>query len=395
MDNTLYFFNPDHDLALANGDENFNAPISAKSFGEDLKLLPVWYAFPEGIVCGGDSDNDWMVEMQYFFPQLIPITSSILSCTKDVRTVHPWGWNRSVRKYFMQLGIPETSLPDNSVLEKIRRLSHRSLSIQALEFLREDEIQRPVLPVPARLLSAGEVESFALKHPSVVFKAPWSGSGKGLYWTSSPVSKSIQGWCGKIAKQQGCVIGEEAYNKLQDFAMEFLCKGGDVLFAGYSLFETDHGTYKSNELLSDEMIYKRLTVEWVSSDVLTRVQSRLKAFIRQEIAPIYNGYLGVDMMVYKKDGRFMLHPCVEINLRMTMGLVARMFYDRFVLLGQTGRFVIDHFSEPGSLKQDHIKRMSDFPLVVEDGRIVKGYITLTPVLEHTFYRIRVEIQAGK
>jgi len=36
----------------------------------------------------------------------------------------------------------------------------------------------------------------------------------------------------------------------------------------------------------------------------------------------YRGPFGLDMMVVKGDGGFLLHPCVEINLRRTMGHVA-------------------------------------------------------------------------
>jgi hypothetical protein len=36
----------------------------------------------------------------------------------------------------------------------------------------------------------------------------------------------------------------------------------------------------------------------------------------------YCGPLGVDLMIVKKDGVNLLHPCVEINLRRTMGHAA-------------------------------------------------------------------------
>ncbi|WP_243348606.1 hypothetical protein [Parabacteroides sp. FAFU027] len=391
MNRSLYIFNPDHDLALANGDANFNPPVSARTFASDLAALPLWYASPDSFVWARLEDSGWLTRIQDSFPQLSDIYIGSNPDNIHVKSVHPWGWNKSVCKKLAESGIGDSILPDFYRLDKIRELSHRRIAVQALRFIREDDALSPGLPLPAKLLDGNQIDEFAQKYSSVVFKAPWSGSGKGLYWATAPVSESIRGWCRKIAKKQGCVVGEEVYNKLQDFAMEFLCDRGNVSFAGYSLFETENGTYKSNELLSDEMIVERLTAGGLTSDLLQRVRSRLVEFIQNEIAMFYSGYLGVDMFVYEKEGRVMLHPCVEINLRMTMGLVARMFYDRYVLRGKTGRFVVDHFSQPGFLKQDHLKRMSDFPLVVEDGRIVKGYLSLTPVTEHTFYRVRVEI----
>ena len=40
----LYLFNPDHDLALANGSKTYEAPASARQFASDLACLPLWYA---------------------------------------------------------------------------------------------------------------------------------------------------------------------------------------------------------------------------------------------------------------------------------------------------------------------------------------------------------------
>lgn len=37
---------------------------------------------------------------------------------------------------------------------------------------------------------------------------------------------------------------------------------------------------------------------------------------------VYAGPLGIDMMVVRQDDTLLLHPCVEMNLRATMGHVA-------------------------------------------------------------------------
>ena len=40
------------------------------------------------------------------------------------------------------------------------------------------------------------------------------------------------------------------------------------------------------------------------------------------IAPHYDGPLGIDMMLYRDEhGEIALNPCVEVNLRMTMGMI--------------------------------------------------------------------------
>ena len=48
------------------------------------------------------------------------------------------------------------------------------------------------------------------------------------------------------------------------------------------------------------------------------------------------------MMVCRtQNSGYAIHPCVEINLRMNMGVVARLIYDNYVCDGVQGRYVID------------------------------------------------------
>ena len=94
----------------------------------------------------------------------------------------------------------------------------------------------------------------------------------------------------------------------------------------------------------------------------------------------YRGVLGVDMMVCKAtDESFKLHPCVEVNLRMNMGVVARFFYERFVREGKQGRFAVDFSKTQGETLAMHIERQNKYPLVLEKGKIISGYLSLSAV----------------
>jgi hypothetical protein len=85
-------------------------------------------------------------------------------------------------------------------------------------------------------------------------------------------------------------------------------------------------------------------------------------------------------------GAYFLHPCVEINFRMNMGMTCRLFYDRYVLPGSHGIFSIDYSAEPCFLYQKHIHEMEKQPLRIEKGRIRSGYLSLSPVKQDTHYR---------
>ena len=91
------------------------------------------------------------------------------------------------------------------------------------------------------------------------------------------------------------------------------------------------------------------------------------------------------MMVCRTESGYRIHPCVEINLRMNMGVVAHLFYNRFVKSGSTGKFMIDFFKKTGEALTFQQRMSTDFPLIIENGRIVSGFLSLTPVSEQTQY----------
>lgn len=132
--------------------------------------------------------------------------------------------------------------------------------------------------------------------------------------------------------------------------MEFYVeKQNGVRFAGYSLFETDaHGNYKLNLLLSNTEIEHRLSA-YVSREILHEVRSCLLSALQRLLKDDYEGYLGVDMMICRVAGGYVVHPCVEINLRMNMGVVSRLFFDRYVSPSSSGQYVVEHYGAEGEL----------------------------------------------
>jgi len=241
------------------------------------------------------------------------------------------------------------------------------------------------------LTSVGEMDEFVSEYNKVLLKAPWSGSGKGIQPLSGQPDDNLKGWARRIIASQGGVVCEPYYNKVEDFAMEFLSSAdGGVKFAGYSLFEADvRGIYKENWLASDEAIEKRLS-EHVSREVLLEVRRRLECELSAYIGAAYQGYLGVDMMIVRmEDGGYAVHPCVEVNLRMNMGVVARLFFDRYMCPDVRGRYVIEYYPCRGDALLFHEEMKRKHPLCLQDGKIKEGYLSLTPVFEDTAYQIYV------
>ena len=155
-----------------------------------------------------------------------------------------------------------------------------------------------------------------------------SSSGRGIrYVDAAHFTENVERWLRRLLAQQGSVMVEPYYQKVKDFGMEFTAlPDGTVRYEGLSLFHTVNGAYTGN-ILATESVKRRMISRYVSEELLDAVREKIMSMpdLRG-----YSGPFGIDMMVVSdcRDGvasrtrQFLLHPCVEINLRRTMGHVA-------------------------------------------------------------------------
>lgn len=385
----LYIFNPEHDLALASGEANYMAPASARQMAAELALLPMWYAEEESAVLAPSAYNlDYLKQMQELLDIPVRLITEPELVSEPDLDIHPWGWDIALRKRLSGLGVGETLLPSIEQLSSWREYSHRS---KAVSLLSELQLNEYFCGESYYLKTPEEWKAFVEERESCLLKAPLSGSGKGLNWCKGVFTPFISGWCTRVAASQGGVIAEPIYNKVEDFAMEFYSDGaGGVMFAGYSLFHTGKsGMYEGNCLLSNEAIRKQLS-QYVPLEALADLESRLKYKLSTLVGTVYKGYLGVDMMICRfpvnEKPVFRIHPCVEINLRMNMGVTTRLLYDRYVHPDSTGRFGIDYHPSEGEALKAHEQMSTTYPLEIRDGKVCSGYLPLVPVHKKSCYR---------
>ena len=107
--------------------------------------------------------------------------------------------------------------------------------------------------------------------------------------------------------------------------MLFECHHEGIDFIGYSLFETKNGAYSRNILASNEDI-EDMIAGYISRDTLIAIREGLTSILANSLVGHYEGYLGVDQMICQAESPVFV-PVSEINLRMTMGLIARNQYD--------------------------------------------------------------------
>ena len=393
--NKLYLFNSDADLALADFTDHYMAPALIRQMSDDLALLPLWYALPGSAVIAASAYNlAFLKQMKSWFDMQVELVTWSELVGDGGWKLLPWGWSPSLKKRFIKKGISEDVLPIHSDLVTLRCLASRERALKVLEGCQN---LPQVCGSGVVLFSVEDCRNYWTHHHGCcVFKAPWSGSGKGLLWCYSDFSDSVAGWCRHILTIQGTIIGMPIYNKVCDFAMEFISDGqGSVSFAGYSWFDTNaKGAYQGNWLASDSMIEKRLS-GYVKLSNLTVIREQVQKLL-VEFYGQYQGYLGVDMLICQQaDQSYAVCPCIEVNLRMNMGVVARIFADRYLKHESVGYFKVEAFATSLDLQQAHEADLAAHPLFVDNGKLLEGYLPLVPVTPHSRYRAYVKAVASK
>lgn len=309
---TLHIFNPEHDIALASNLANFTAPHAGRQLRSDLGFLPVLWADESDAVL---VDN---VEVAARTCHRLCRKMGKTPCRfvdksqlahLDISRVEPWGWDLALRALLKRSGVGEQLLPTDGKLERIRLLSHRRTSAQLLPLLQTDG----TIGEAYECTTTEQVAALKEQYGQVVVKAPWSSSGRGVRFFVQ------QGWINNIIKHQGSVMAEPLYEKVMDFGMEFVRDDdGRVRYLGLSLFHAKNGAYIGNLLAAEEEKCK-IMARYLPLELLDTVRQRI---IDNALLDDYRGPFGIDMMVVSAEGGYRLHPCVEINLRRTMGHVA-------------------------------------------------------------------------
>ncbi|MBO5920831.1 MAG: hypothetical protein J6Q48_00410 [Bacteroidaceae bacterium] len=386
----LYIFNPENDLALADGGANYCPTPAAAHIAYDLASLPLWFADKDDCVVLPDGiHREYYKGVSSLFALAMPFD---IGKSGDITACVPWGWSPQIKRRLSVMGFDDV-LPDDRTIKAIRELSNRISSIKILSALKDKGVDVP--PLPLYCTQGDEVADFVNSRSRCVVKAPWSGSGKGIAWGIGRVETPMEHFYKGVIRRQGGVVCEEFLNGKVEFAMEFYADGNNVSFAGYSLFKSFKGSYSGNILASDDDIEKFI-LQFISSDELAKVKRCLPDVLSCLLSDSgYNGYFGVDMMIYEHDGVMRLNPCMELNLRMNMGMVSRLFFDRYVAVGSRGEYRVDFFKGTGRACDAHVALSSTFPLKMCDGKIVSGYLNLSPVMQNTRYSVYVMIYENR
>jgi len=398
--NQLHLFNPGHELSVLHGTKSYTFSANVKKMQEELALLPLWYAdkddyvFAEGCESFIDSLHEKGLKQ---FPKAVD-----WQWLKNNKTnlppleAAPWGLSPESIRFFTNLS--RTSGAEIHIPEwknDYAKLTSRESSFACLETIKAELPDRDLPMTPIVCKNLEEINHYIQTNgtPAVV-KMPFSSSGRGILWLNGLLLKPLETkWIEGALKRQGFVSIEPTFNKQYDFAMEFRTDGlGNVSFEGFSFFLTDqNGAYQGN-LLGEQEIIRQSIAENLGVSALEETKIVALAAVAKNYANCYSGYLGIDMMDYfNSKGKHAIHPCVEVNLRRTMGLVAISISRNFLAKGAKGLFNITFDAALGEALKRDLSNRKTYGLQLENKRIKSGYLALCPVTSDTHYTAYIKV----
>lgn len=326
----LHIFNPEHDIALAANKRRFTPPHAARQLRADLGFLPALWAEDGDMVLVDDVEaacesvrhiKKYVSEVRFVGgDDLGKIDFSMVPNL----AIKPWGWDLALKDRLIRLNKSlECVVPSDDTISKCRDISNRHYAAQHLLLRLHDKYSR-VVGESSYCQTLDEALATMHRYGQSVLKSPWSSSGRGVrYVLTDSADASLVGWMRNVLCQQGGIMVEPMYAKVQDFAVEFFVHGdGRVDYCGLSLFDTRGGAY-SGSVCATENDKREMLAKYVDMALLDDVCRDIQTMLAEVLPGIYEGPLGIDMMaVAGRDVGFWLHPCVELNLRRTMGHVA-------------------------------------------------------------------------
>lgn len=298
-------FNPENDLALASGLERFTPPKAAVKLAEENALLPMWWAEPGDLILAPEHLAPQAEELKKRYGLHGSIASSLVSCNSAM----PWGWSMHTRRVLFDAGMSESALPSPQQIETIRQLSHRRSTIFIHSRLGTPQ---HLIPVEAETVEQAHLAISAFG--KAMIKLPWSCSGRGVMSSErlrpDELTRRIEG---AIHRQKSVII-EPLFKPTAEFsALYFANPDSSVTLRGFSAFRSSpSGAYLGN------IVAPQSEIEKICGDDAIACAHRLIPVLEQLIKGAYTGWFGIDML--RHDGG--LNPCMELNLRITMGVVA-------------------------------------------------------------------------
>jgi hypothetical protein len=395
----VYLFNPTCEYAVANGNGSWQPNRILQQMEADLASLPLFFAQKNDYVLLDNAPSANYLQSLRKLPVEVPqfrlktaINHDKFVCLPKNRLI-PWGWSPAAHKLFKPIKLSCSNDFLQSPVSDWKTAYQKYYSKKyGIEFLQQlvSDFPSPYFIAEEQIgqicYSQQDFEALLKHWGKLMVKAPWSSSGRGLQPISkTPVHPKVWEKLLGIVKEQGCAVVEPLLDKKLDMAFQFEISKGQVYFIGISNFSADQkGQYMGNNLnglpptLNEEV--KRFALKMQK----LLVQPLNQMLEKSELVENYEGFLGVDTLIFREDnGELKINPCLEINLRMNMGLLSLQL-EKLINPNVNARFLIHYqCNKPFSLFKAEMEKLH--PLYMQEGKIQSGFFALTDDANHAHF----------
>lgn len=385
----IYIFNPTCELAVANGSFSYMPPLLLQEMEKDLSILPYIYANSNDFVLTENPPSDefkqTLKDAGFKLPRFCNHTELSMQADSGLNSLHPWGWSPAahfnLNKYKERCSDEFKNSPVYDWQPKHKSLYERATSLGLLsDILAKNKtswmVDRQktgtiVSDIPA-------IEDILKVHQSVVLKAPLSSSGRGIQIIrTGALNQSNRQWISGVLKQQKYLIAEPYLEKKLDLSFQFRIDKTNIEYLGISVFETNsNGQYKGTFIRPEfNQILPEADVR-ILNEMIKATANRIKnSLYESDYFRFYQGFLGIDTMIFNDHDQLKMQPCIEVNCRMNMGILSK-YLEYKIHPGSSGIFNL-FTGKPGDYKKFVSGQLKTNPLCIKDGKIYSGFLPLT------------------
>lgn len=393
---TVFYFNPTCELAVANGSFSYIPPLLLRKMESDLSILPFVFASKSDIVATDQPPSLQFVDLLEQCGFQLPSFCSVQELEKypecAFSRIQPWGWSPAA--HFQLSKIKQKCGDEMRSFEwsdDYKSLYERKTALEFLQRFLDKNREDWLIGIENTgkiCLSIEDIEEFIAEKGCAVIKAPLSSSGRGIQIIrKNELNKSNREWISGVLNQQKYLIAEPLLDKIGDFSFHFEIKPDKkIIRHGCSFFETNSsgqykGTYirpKLAALFEDKEI-----AEFLNAKTAIVGQMLEESLHKSPYKACYQGFLGIDTLIFRENEALKMQPCIEINCRMNMGILTKKLEEK-LHPNATGQFSI--FSGREGSFDDFAQQMSvKHPLKFSEGRLLSGFLPLIePSPDKTF-----------
>ncbi|MFC0878505.1 hypothetical protein ACE01N_18065 [Saccharicrinis sp. FJH2] len=330
MGSGIYYFNPTAEMAVANGIFSYQPPALLQSFERDMASVMLYFAGKSDVVLIHQHPNESFLDkirsIKPDLPEFMTMNQLIDSGRKFDELV-PWGWSPVVYKTLESVfPLLKDNFKQSAFYtwdQQYKTYYSRMTSAKVLEQICNEStrgVGEFAMLKATQCFRTSDVQYLLSENGKLVIKAPFSSSGRGLQMLRKHhLNNSNIAWINSILEKQEFVMAENLHHKIADLSFHFKLKNNmEPEYLGTVYFDTNSNGQFSGCFLDNhpENTINKITELFIENGGIKIMAAAIRKYFKN-----YEGFLGVDAMIIEQSGHLLLHPCVEINPRFTMGLL--------------------------------------------------------------------------